>query len=87
MNPEVVKKIAIATAASVSLIIVTVVLVSKVKDKAHKEFVEKHDIETAERLSKSFNERVDKLQKDSISKFKQGVKDLCKEYQIEYVLA
>lgn len=82
MNPELIKKIAIGAAAAVTLIIITTVLVSKAKDHAHKEFTEKHDAEMAEKLSKSFNNDLEKVEKTSISKFKADVNRLCRDYQI-----
>ena len=85
INPEIIKKISVGLAAAVAVVIVSTVIVSKVKDKAYKEFISKHDEETARSLAEAFNHRVDKLQKDSISRFKEDVRKLCEEYQIAYV--
>ena len=82
MNPELIKRIAIAVAAGGALMIITIVLVSKAKDHAHKEFIAKHDAEMAEKLSKSFNADLEKVEKKTMSKFKDDVNRLCREYKI-----
>ena len=69
--------------------IIAVILTSRYKDRVYKELIKKHDKETAERISKEFNQKLEVIKKeykDEIIKtkedFKQKVSDLCREYGI-----
>ena len=92
MNPELIKRGAIILGVGGALVIVTVFLTAKAKDRAYKEFVKKHDEEMAKELSVSFNRRIDGFDMDikkSIGKFKAAVNELCGQdpYNIDPVFA
>lgn len=76
------------------VVIVAIILTSRYKDRAYKEFLKKHDKETAERLRVEFNKELDILKckfnkelnnfnnKLNEEKYKQQVRDLCYRYNI-----
>lgn len=62
------------------------ITMAKIKDKAYKELLKKHDKETAKRMAKEFKaklKRIKKEQKDNEEMLKKKMKDLCKEFGID----
>ena len=71
-------------------------LTSRYKDNVHKELLDKHDEETANRLTEQFNIEVEKLKKEIVelkkelnitkeeaeSRFREGVISICKKFGI-----
>lgn len=61
---------------------------SKYKDKVYKKLIKKHDKETAERLSKEFDQKLEVIKKEykdkdiKLNELKQKISDLCREYGI-----
>ena len=80
MNPELVKKIAIGAGVVGTVVVVSVVLTKKACDRAHKAFMEKHDEQMANELTKAFKEAIDAIPfeiKRSTGKFKERVNEIC----------
>ena len=76
--------------------LITIWLTSRYKDNVHKELLDKHDEETANRLTEQFNIEVEKLKKEIMefkkelnitkeeaeSRFREGVIGICKKFGI-----
>lgn len=76
--------------------LITIWLTSRYKDNVHKELLDKHDEETANRLTEQFNIEVEKLKKEIVelktelnitkeeaeSRFREGVISICKKFGI-----
>lgn len=76
--------------------LITIWLTSRYKDNVHKELLDKHDEETANRLTEQFNIEVEKLKKEIVelkkklnitkeeaeSRFREGVIGICKKFGI-----
>jgi uncharacterized membrane protein (DUF106 family) len=85
-GPEIAKKVGSAVVIAVTAIILT----SKYWKRVNKELMKKHDKETAERLSKEFNKKLEMLRKEYEDKhiktkeeFRQKVSELCREFGID----
>ena len=65
------------------------ILTSKKKDKVYKELMKKHDAETAERLTKQFQQKYDDLVRkygkaaSEQQKLREAVINLCREFGID----
>ena len=76
--------------------LITIWFTSRYKDNVHKELLDKHDEETANRLTEQFNIEVEKLKKEIMelkkelnitkeeaeSRFREGVIGICKKFGI-----
>ena len=76
--------------------LITIWLTSRYKDNVHNELLDKHDEETANRLTEQFNIEVEKLKKEIVelktelnitkeeaeSRFREGVISICKKFGI-----
>ncbi len=66
--------------------IIGAITMAKIKDKAFKEFLKKHDKETARRMAKDFKKQLKKIKKehkDNEEKMKKKMKDLCDQFGID----
>lgn len=62
------------------------ITMARIKDKAYKELLKKHDKETAKRMAKEFDARlrqIKKEQKDNEEMLKKKMKALCEEFGID----
>ena len=69
-----------------STALVTYFLTSKSKDKAYAKLIEKHDKETAEKISKEMNEKIDELEeryKNNEKKLKEEINNLFRQYGLD----
>lgn len=81
MNP----KIFIGVGAAIAWTAFVIWATSRYKDKAFKEFLKKHDKETAERLSKQFEKEIEAVKEkcnEDKETYKRKVNDICRKYGI-----
>jgi hypothetical protein len=76
-GPEIAKKVGSAVVIAVTAIILT----SKYWKRVNKELMKKHDKETAERLSKEFNKKLEMLRKEYEDSILKQRKNLGKRFQ------
>jgi membrane protein insertase Oxa1/YidC/SpoIIIJ len=61
-------------------------IIGNIKDKAYQELLKKHDKETAERMAKEFEAKLEQIKeeyKDNEKKMNRKMKRLCKQFGID----
>lgn len=83
--PEKVIKGAAAVAAVVITATTAIIIDRKIRNKAYKEMLAKHDKETAERMRKEFNaelKRIRDAKYDNEAKEQRKINELCRKYGV-----
>lgn len=83
--PEKVIKGAVAVAALAVTATTAIIIDRKIRNKAYKEMLAKHDKETAERMRKEFNaelKRIRDAKYDNEAKEQRKINELCRKYGV-----
>lgn len=83
--PEKVIKGAAAVAAVVITATIAIIIDRKIRNKAYKEMLAKHDKETAERMRKEFNaelKRIRDAKYDNETNEQRKINELCRKYGV-----
>ena len=83
--PDKVLKGAVAVAALAVTATTAIIIDRKIRNKAYKEMLAKHDKETAERMRKEFNaelKRIRDAKYDNEAKEQRKINELCRKYGV-----